>query len=91
MYIRIRISMKNIDHKQKEFKTYWDMYDPAIATVHPGLVSVDRGSQVDVCGHFSHMNLYHEPMHVNIESVRKFTKRSIEKVEFKPILALILA
>jgi hypothetical protein len=46
-----------MDHKQKEFKTYWGMYDPAIATVHHELVSVDRGSQIDVCGHFSHMNL----------------------------------
>ena len=40
------------------------MYDPAIATVHHELVSVERGSQVDVCGHFSHMNLLHGPMHV---------------------------
>jgi hypothetical protein len=28
------------------------MYDPAIATAHYELVSVERGSQVDVCGHF---------------------------------------
>jgi hypothetical protein len=48
---------ENIDHKQKEFKNCWDMCDPAIATVHPELVSVERGSQVDVCGHFPHMNL----------------------------------
>jgi hypothetical protein len=41
-----------MNHKQNEFKTCRDMYDPAIATVHHELVSVERGSQVDVCGHF---------------------------------------
>jgi hypothetical protein len=40
------------------------MYDPAIATVHPELVSVDRGSHINVGGHFSHMNLKQELMHV---------------------------
>jgi hypothetical protein len=48
---------EDINHKQNRFKTCWDMYDPAIATVHHELMSVERGNQVDVCGHFSHMNL----------------------------------
>jgi hypothetical protein len=33
------------------------MYDPAIATVHHKLVSVERGSHFDVCGHFSHKSI----------------------------------
>jgi hypothetical protein len=31
------------------------MFDPTIATVRHELALVERGSQVDVCGHFSHM------------------------------------
>jgi hypothetical protein len=64
-----------MDHKQKEFKTYWDMYDPTIATVHHELVSVERGSQVDVCGHFSHMNIWYEPMHVRRQKRTEIRKK----------------
>ena len=44
-------------HSIKMAKAERDMYDPAIATVHHELVSVERGSQVDVCGHFPHTSL----------------------------------
>ena len=64
-----------MDHKQKEFKTYWDMYDPTIATVHHELVSVERGSQVDVCGHFSHMSLWYGPTHVTCRKQTEVRKR----------------
>jgi hypothetical protein len=40
------------------------MYDPAIATEHHELVSVERGSHIDVCGHSEHMSLWQGPMHV---------------------------
>jgi hypothetical protein len=51
------------------------MYDPTIATVHHELVSVERGSQVDVCGHFSHMNIWYEPMHVRRQKRTEIRKK----------------
>jgi hypothetical protein len=62
------------------------MYDPAIATEHNELVSVEHGSHVDVCGHFRHRPIAWTYVGNSSKTNGNPQKRSIDKIKFKSLL-----